>query len=52
MISKEAVKKCMNIAFSINEKTPIDSVYKNVGIYRSAMSAEEKKEAFKSLRQK
>ena len=48
----EAVKKCMNIAFSINEKTPIDSVYKNVGIYRSAMSAEEKKEAFKSLRQK
>ena len=46
----EAAKKCLQKASTICETTPIESSFKNTGIYKSAMNANDKKLAFNNLK--
>ena len=45
----EGAKICLSKALEINENTPIDSKFKNRGIYKTAMNSIEKKQAFQNL---
>ncbi len=47
----EGAKKCFENALKINEYTPVDSNFKNNGVYRGAMQSNEKRLAFKNLKQ-
>jgi len=46
----ESAKKCIEKAILIKELTPVDSTFKNKGIYKGAMNSNEKRLAFKNLK--